>query len=354
MSMGINYSQSNMDNTYGQQNAYPPSNINNNAHMYGTGSQSMNDVGPSPINYIPNPNNGAPYLQDTRYHNPPEGQMYTPSHVQHNQYPHVQQYNSNDPIRSTIENIAGKDTWKKLSGGLSGGLNAFKGALGSLDYTIQNLAINGNPSSNQYTQQKPDNVYNPRYRDVNHMPSQSYEGVERQLTDDQNQYTGPDSIYNPGHRDLNGMPTPSFEPGRTVDNPNYRSETQNQYVRTGSIDNPLQSHQDQIFVPVPPVENPTITNGQFIGDDNGKHIVTMEDQFIGGGGSQNTNVNESQHLADRLDSSLLKLSSYLQNEMIQAGTGSQPIPQFVWDAMAEIEAVKNDLTSTYNVSRKEV
>mmetsp|Transcript_2974 Transcript_2974/g.4324 ORF Transcript_2974/g.4324 Transcript_2974/m.4324 type:complete len:444 (+) Transcript_2974:2-1333(+) len=345
-----------VDNTYGQQNAFPPPIDHNQGQHYGYPTGENVDH----LAYVPN--NDPQYFPDTRYLNAPENQMYSTNHMQHNQYMNAQ--NNGDPLRSTIENIAGKDTWKKLSGGLSEGLSAVKGALGSIDYTISHLSIgtNGNSSAtpyssnstNNYTQDS--NVYNPTSRrNMNRVPGQSFEGIGNAASNvsipiqgHQNQYSGEQSVYNTGYRDFNNNIDQNFQPIGMVENQN---QNQNQFMaQTDMINNSSHHDPHQNLNPnSTQVDNSMNTENQFVENTEENIIVSVEDDFVG---NKHSIVDESKQLADRLDSSLLKLSAYLQNEMMQVKTTRQQIPQSVWDAVAEIEAVKNDLSSIYKVSRK--
>ena len=341
-----NSSQNHQMNTNNlPQNMLPPhsSTMNNNMNMYGFSPQNGQEV--DPMAYASNQNqHGAPYFnqpnQGMLY--PPKGQMYIPNQMNQNTYPMQQEYN--DPIRSTIENIAGKETWKKLSGGISEGLNVFKGALGSLDHTIQNLTVSNDSNlyspykpSSQQSQQQPNNVYNPGHRDINNhydpgsmtsnkISNEQHLIIDGQVIKNRGNFIGEESVYSPGYRDVSNISHQDF----------------------GT--NAIQNNQKKTIEAMASVDDPLSVETQL--QDDQKVIVSMEDQFIGGGAkAKDVHANESHRLVERLDSSLLKLSAYIQTQMMHTG-GSNPIPQSVWDAMAEIEAVKSDLLTLHDVSRK--
>lgn len=307
--------------------------------------------------------------QDMTYpnSNPHEGPiMYASTGGDFSQYTYVpqqQQYQSNDPIRSTIENIAGNDAWKKLSGGLSEGLNVVKGAIGTLDYSIQHLTTGNNilsstsvpyASSSHGTRSNPHgNVYNPGLRETNPLPQNQNDPMQRigdNATYQNNplmneQYNGPESTFNPGYRDVKNQ---VFEPIEPVQTTPYSTGT----IATLEPQHHGQNTLQQTNMKAKPIDNASHNHHNY---EN--IIVSVEDQFVGGGDNVgnvgNGTMDEASVLADKLEASLLKLSSYLQNQMKQPGMDVNSIPKSVWDAMAEIEAVKNDLKMKYEVSEKE-
>ena len=347
------------DLNFYQNNIYPM----NQSHMIPTQQSepmpneltNQNVHNPMPYGNDPNYQQGTAYYnsvaaQDINYQNQNQHEgpvFYASNGNNYNQYNYIpqQQYQANDPIRSTIENITGNEAWKKLSGGLSGGLNAVKGAIGSLDYTMQHLtnadSSNVPFASSSSTNNEPprNNVYNPGLRETNSLPQNSNNITDISNANQNNcilnnQYNGPESIYNPGYRDLENE---TFEPIETTQpHPNPTVEKRN-------LDR-YNQHTQNILIDT----NETLESSN--NDEN--KIVSLEDQFVGGGTGtiESKTDDESSLLADKLESSLLKLSSYLQTQMIQAGSERNPIPKSVWDAMAEIEAVKNDLRTVNKVS----
>ncbi len=326
--------------------------IQNNQQFQSPIENNMN-VG---MTYGSNPLTG-PYRphDDVRYFNDPvRGQIHTQGQMNYN--PYIQQTNNNN-IKSAIGSIAGNETFKLISGGFSEGLNAFKGALGSLDQKINAISISGNMTSysplysgSQYSHQQDtnSNVYDPAYRNTNN--GQTGFTVDGQIFRNNENHNNiiQESPYHPSYRQHNqvGGNVVFIDPvqdrthhvlndtSRNVKIP-MNTAHQNRFQQVALSDSPLN--------PTPQLES-AVHN----------EYDSIEDHFVGGGGSaQISNHSESHQLAERLDSSLLQLSAYLQNQVVMSGNDSHSVPQSVWDAMAEIDAIKKELTTIYKVSRND-
>lgn len=310
------------------------------------------------MTYASIPNTG-PYRphDDVRYfNNPVRGQIHTQSQMNYNPYG---QQSNNDNFRSAIGSIAGNETFKLISGGLSEGLNAFKGALGSLDQKINAISINGSMASyspfasgSQYSNQQDTNVYDPAYRNTNN--GQGYvTGFtgDGQILRNESHNVIQESSYHPSYRQHNQVGGNAVLIDPVQDRTHHVSNDKSRK----NVQIPTNTAHKNTFQQVALSDSPLSTAPQLESAVRNEYdVVSMEDHFVGGGGSaQVSNHSESHQLAERLNSSLLHLSAYLQNQVVMSGNDSHSVPQIVWDAMAEIDAIKTELTTIYKVSRND-
>lgn len=292
-------------------------------------------------------------MYHTQYSNPTKqennnvfgGQVYSQNQINYKNIYTPKQSNS-DAIRSTIENITRKDTWKKISGGMSEGLHAFKGALGSLDQKINNLYVGNENTSyssfasgGQFSHHQTRNIYIPSNRHSSTMltkGNEQHEGHGAQI-DSGNKFEIQDSIYNSGYR------IHSQSLGENIGLSQISHQVSNEIVQPNILNNQFSLSHTQTF------EADSADQPEVGVNDN--VVETMEDDFVGGGNSKSYRNNDCHQIVRKLDSSLLTISNYLQtmNETSKENT----IPQSVWDAITELEAMKVDLATNYNIHRKE-
>jgi hypothetical protein len=258
---------------------------------------------------------------------------------------------SNDSIRSTIQNITKKDTWKKLSGGLSGGLNAMKDALGSIDQTINLKDASGSiveqtmnflsTNVDNATPQQSSNATNPDYSNFHNM-NYDHTNLNYRPEHLSNEYQSIGQEYNFNAYYRNEKVTPLQNTGVVSIPQQYdaNGNQQNASIVEQSLYQGARSQQHPLQNETPPSQS----------DDNSNVVEIMEDDFVGARKTQiSNNDNLSQHVADRLNSSLSHMRLYLQSCM----KNGQQIPPNVWDALTEIEGIKNDLTTIYKITEKD-
>lgn len=327
---------------HGQQYITPE--MNHNVDMYG--------FQPHPVyaeDFHGNKRFNQP-IHDARFNNDYNmGPAFAQNNVHNNTYTPTQL--SNDSIRSTIQNITKKDTWKKLSGGLSGGLNAMKDALGSIDQTINLKDASGSiveqtmnflsTNVDNATPQQSSNATNPDYSNFHNM-NYDHTNLNYRPEHLSNEYQSIGQEYNFNAYYRNEKVTPLQNTGVVSIPQQYdaNGNQQNASIVEQSLYQGARSQQHPLQNETPPSQS----------DDNSNVVEIMEDDFVGARKTQiSNNDNLSQHVADRLNSSLSHMRLYLQSCM----KNGQQIPPNVWDALTEIEGIKNDLTTIYKITEKD-